>query len=104
DLRFGVNELKFELPRRRQRTEIDDARARHQYREEPDHEMRGVRQVQTDMNTRFHAERLQSLGGSRGELVQLAKCKDAIIKIDGWPVGPFLRRDFQQAFERNRRG
>ena len=102
-LRFGVGDLIFKLARRQQRTEIDHPSAGQQHGEERNHEMRRVRQVQSDMHAGSHAERLQARGGAQREVIKLAIADDTIVEIDRRTVGPFLRRAFQKAFDRHRR-
>jgi hypothetical protein len=56
--------------------------------------MRCVRRAQTHVHARAHAERLRALGGSRSEVVYLAKKEGAIVGVDSCPFGPFARRGF----------
>ena len=81
DLRLGVGELILQLARRGERTEVDNAAAGHQHREEADHEVRRVRQVQAHMHAGADAERLQPSRGPRGKAIQLAKGESAIVEV-----------------------
>ena len=65
---FGILDLVFEFPRCGERAEIDDTPACHEHREEADHEMRRVWQVQTNVHTGADAERLQAFSGSGREV------------------------------------